>query len=164
MATHIDLEWADGTYRFRLPLPQINELQRKTGKGIGLLFQSVLKGRYNLPDGTGSFGNPIEAEFHSNEIIETIRQGLIGGRKAWLDGTEKALDDPAIAALMLTYVYPERPLAECWSIAASILLACIEGYEEPDKKKEQPARVAKKKKPATTTETDGSIMPAPLAT
>lgn len=136
MATHIDLEWADGVYRFRLPLPQINELQRKTGKGIGILFRDVLKGRYNLPDGGGSFGNPIEAEFHSNDIIETIRQGLIGGRKAWLDGEEVQLDDRAVASLMTTYVYPARPLTQGWEVAAAILMACLEGYDEPDKKKD----------------------------
>lgn len=159
MGTHIDLEWADGTYRFRLPLPQINELQRKTGKGIGALFRDVLKGRYSLPDDGGSFGNPIEAEFHSTDIIETIRQGLIGGRKAWLDGEEKTLDDRAVAALMVTYVYPARPLIDGWEVAAAILMACVEGYEEPDKKKDGSEPIGNEQTEPKPTTADTSTMP-----
>src|SRR5688500_8611411 len=82
----IELAFAACTYTFTLPLPQINELEQKRGIGIGGLFARVLKGRYDIDGQT--IGLPQEAEFYAADLIETIRQGLVGGEKGEADGAE----------------------------------------------------------------------------
>lgn len=152
MQTHINLTFADGEYRFALPLAQINELQIKTKKGIGKLFADVLRGRYIAGDDGATFGMPTEGDYAIADVVETVRLGLIGGGRATVGGEEIAVTPTTVQTLMANYVYPARPLREAWDMAASILLACIEGYEDPQKKSA----------PAETdgqTETDGSTTP-----
>jgi len=83
----------DGEYPFALPFPLVEELQRKTGVGIGALFERVRTLSFSIGD-----------------VSETIRLGLIGG------GMEPA----AAFQLVETYV-KQRPLAETLPVALSIL-------------------------------------------
>lgn len=83
--TAITLAFGNGEYAFRLGLAQIAEIQNRTGAGIGAVYARLLKGRYILGNGD-SYGNPGEAEFFLADIIETIRQGLIGGGSGVADG------------------------------------------------------------------------------
>lgn len=64
----IDLEWADGTYPFCLPLAQLEELQSHCDAG-----PMVIAGR--LEAGSWKVG----------DVYHTLRLGLIGGGMAPVD-------------------------------------------------------------------------------
>lgn len=149
----IELEFADGTYLFRLPLPQISELQTKCGAGLGALFARVMKGRYRFGDEV--IGNPMEAEWHALDLVETIRLGLIGGGRGEANGQAVKVDPIAARRLVDAYVVA-RPLSESWANAAMILGACIEGYSPPAAKDADPPKKARPAKPK-----GGSTTPAP---
>jgi hypothetical protein len=138
----IELEFADGQYLFALPLAQINELQRKTGIGIGGLFARVLKGCARI--GGDVVLAPGQAEFYALDIIETVRHGLIGGGKGVVNGEEVKVT-PILANQMVDAYVLNRPLSESWSLAASILGACIVGYDPPKKDPPASARATKGK-------------------
>lgn len=128
MNTTIDLEFADGEYTFALPLAQIDELQRKTGAGIGELFARVVKGASQI--GEEVILAPGSAQFYAHDLIETVRQGLIGGKKGMVDGIEVKVSPALANKLIATYVLNE-PLVKAWELAVSILGACIMGYSPP---------------------------------
>lgn len=143
--THIDLAFADGTYRFALGLEQINELQTKCKIGIGGLYARVVQGRVS-DDIT--VGHPAYGAYHNEDLVEAVRQGLIGGGQGLVDGVEVKVGPLRANELVERYLLP-MPIARQWDLAAAILFAKIEGYEppEPDKKK---ARGPRRQKPATT--------------
>lgn len=130
----LDIEFADGEYFFALPIARIQELQTKCGIGIGALFARVLRGCVPI-DGQIML-TPGLAEFYATDIVETIRQGLIGGGRGVVNGEEVKVTPPLANRLIEAYVL-DRPLIESWSLAASILAACIVGYDPP--KKDAPA-------------------------
>lgn len=141
MQTHIDLAFADGEYRFALGLAQIHELQTKTGVGIGALYARVLQGRVQDEIGVG---HPAYAAYHVGDLVETIRQGLIGGGEGRVDG--EVVKVSAMRANELVERYGPGAqgvaLADMWALAAAILYAKIEGYAPAvdaanDKKKEE---------------------------
>lgn len=147
MQTHIDLLFADGTYRFALLLDNIRELQMKTGIGIGGLYARVLQGR--VPEDV-AVGHPAYAAYRIEDLIETVRQGLIGGAMGWVDGQEIKVGPLRANELVERYLLP-MPLMEQWNLAAAVLHAKIDGYEPPVKKKARSRR--------RTTPTDGSTLP-----
>jgi hypothetical protein len=129
----IDLEFADGEYHFALGLERINELQRSCGVGIGLVFARLLKGcvRHPLrPDQV--FVEPAQGEFYAADIVETLRQGLIGGGRGVVNGEEVKVTPEVANRLIKAYVL-DRPLVDSWTKAVSILGACIMGYDPPKK-------------------------------
>lgn len=122
--SEVELEFGDGTYRFRLGLKQIAELQEKCGAGIGAIYKRALQGDYKIED-----------------CVETIRLGLVGG----------GLD--AVAARRLVDHYTGLPtftVKSAWDHTVSILIACIQGYEPPVDKKKEPAPLKKTRKSAST--------------
>lgn len=136
MQTSIDLEFADGVYTFKLGLAQIEEIENKCGCGLGEVFSRVLAGRFEN-DGE-FFGHPAHARWKMVDLIETIRQGLLGGGlKANIDGVDVTVSGARANELIRNYV-ADRPKSEAWSLAAAILTAAIEGYSPP--KKDMPAR------------------------
>jgi hypothetical protein len=135
MRNTIELEFADGVYTFALPLPRIDELQRKTGIGIGALFSRVLKGCARIGDEIVLA--PGTAEFYAEDLVETVKQGLIGGGKGIVNGEEIRVT-PVIANRLIDNYVLINPLSDCWSVAASILGAVIVGYDPP--KKDEPAK------------------------
>lgn len=162
-ATAIDLPFADGTYRFRLGLAQIAELQTKCGVGIGGLYARLLRGRYVLD--SVSLGLTTEAEFHIADVVEPIRQGLIGGRQGEVDGVAVEVTSTTAARLIENYLCAKDgtfqvPLREAWNLAVAIIAALIEGYTP---KKAEPAS-APASEEGTAPTTDGSTMPAPSPT
>jgi Phage tail tube protein, GTA-gp10 len=167
MQTSIDLPFADGTYIFRLGLAQINELQSKCGVGVGGLYARLLRGRYVID--TVSLGLTTEAEFHLADVVEPIRQGLIGGRGGEVDGQAVEVSSIAAARLVENYLCAgdgtlRVPLREAWNLAVAIMAALIEGY---DPKKAEPAEApaaaamadAAGAEAATSPATPGSTMP-----
>lgn len=139
---YITLPLGDGEYVFKLNLPQIAELQTKCGIGIGGLYARVLAGRYLLQNGE-NVGMPTEAEWRAEDLLDTIRLALIGGKGGTVDGSTVAVNAARAKELVELYCFPAQPLAQSWSLAAAILTALIEGYTpaaEADKKKaEEPA-------------------------
>lgn len=158
----IDLKFADGEYTFALPIPRLEELQRKTGIGIGGLFSRLLKGVEQVNVGgipeLGVMSYDLsKAEFYALDVVETIRQGLIGGASGVVNGSEVTVT-PAIADTLLKSYVLECPLYQGWSVAVAILAGCIMGYDPP--KKDQPVpgagsppkrKSAAKKKAGSTT-------------
>lgn len=152
MQTHIDLAFADGTYRFALGLAQINEIQLRCKTGIGAVYARVLAGRIA---GDIEVGHPEYGAYHYEDLIETVRQGLIGGAQAVVDGQTVAVSGPRVTELIDNYALA-MPISELWKLAAAILFAKIEGYAPP------PGEEHKKKDVAEgTTGEGGSITPAP---
>jgi hypothetical protein len=169
--TSVDLPFADGVYSFRLGLAQIAELQAKCGVGIGGLYARLLRGRYLVGD--AGLGLASEAEFHLADLIEPIRQGLIGGRRGEVDGQPVEVGTIAAARLVENYLCGRDgtlhvPLREAWNLAVAILAALVEG--QPPKKAPPAVTPADQTAPASTpatavpataeAPTAGSTMPA----
>lgn len=136
------LAFADGEYRFRLGLAQIAEVEAKCGP-IGEVYARLMKGRY-LVDGR-PLGNGAEAAFKVADIIEVVRQALIGGNGGLIGGQEVAVS-PLRANTLVEHYVACRPLLEGWSLAVAIMAALMEGFEPP---KAPPAPKAGKKPKAT---------------
>jgi hypothetical protein len=153
--THIDLKFADGEYRFALGLAQLHELQTKCKTGVGALYARVLAGR--VP-GQVEIGHPLYGQYHIDDLVETIRQGLIGGGEGRVDGEPVPVSAMRANDLVERYVLADGvPLADVWTFAAAVLAAKIEGYEPAIEQ-----AVADEKKnsgDSTTTPTGDSITP-----
>lgn len=133
MQTWVDLPCFDGVYTFKLGLAQISELEKKCDAGIGAIYARTLRGRYGLGEGDIL---PEQSDYRFSELVEIIRQALIGGKHALIDGVERAVSSARANELIANYVLdgPERlVMRQTWAIAASILSALIEGYEPPKK-------------------------------
>lgn len=63
--------FGDGEKTFALTNNEILELERKTGSGIGLIYQQFVSAQFRLPD-----------------TLEVIRLGLIGGGTSPLEAHE----------------------------------------------------------------------------
>lgn len=126
----IDLEFADGEYRFALGLAQIDELQTKCGAGIGEIHGRIIRGAARGPNGSVVL-HPASAGFRVEDLFETIRLGLIGGNSGEVDGKTIEVDPRLALRLMKNYCY-NRPLVEAWQLAASIMLAVISGFTPPE--------------------------------
>lgn len=106
----VTFEWADGTYTFRLPRKQLEELQELCDAGPAWISARIESGSWRFKD-----------------IREPIRLGLIGGGKT----AEQA------RKLVELYVDPPVPLMENLRPAQLILSAVLVGVEdEPPKKAE----------------------------
>lgn len=98
----ITFDWADGTYKFRLALGEIRELQEKTKIGPRRLYLRILAGDWLIDD-----------------LREPIRLGLIGGGMS----PPKALD------LVRRYV-DGRPALESMEPSVRILAAFLTGVSD----------------------------------
>lgn len=136
-ATEITLAFADGEYRFRLGLAQIAAIEDKCGP-IGEAFARLMKGRY-LVNGQ-PLGSTAEAGFKLADVLETVRQGLIGGGSGLVHGQTVNVD-PVRASSLVEFYVASRPLMEGWSLAVAIMTALMEGFTPP---KPQPAPAGKK--------------------
>ena len=142
MQTHIDLPWGDGIYTFRLPLPQIGELQAKAKTGVGTLYAKLLRGRYLRKGlkGVENFGDPSQADYSFEEVYHTVKQALIGGKHGFVDGEDVEVSPQRALELMELYAYPARPMQELWDLAVAILTVTCEGWDDgssPDVKKKE---------------------------
>lgn len=152
MQTHIHLAFADGQYRFALGLVQLHELQTKCGVGIGALVARVIQGRH---ESDISVGHPAYAAYHAEDLVEVVRQGLIGGGEGMVDGQDVKVGAMRANQLVENYLLP-LPLMEQWNIAAAILHAKVNGWVDPDAQKKSVA--GEETEPTTA---GGSTTPAP---
>jgi hypothetical protein len=125
-ATSLELEFADGAYTFKLTMAGINEIQTKCGAGIGKVWQRLAASRLNFMG--EDIGVANNAEFHVADIVEVIRQGLIGGKEGVVDGQTVIVTAGLANRLVENYVLAE-PLQKSWSLAYAIIGALIEGYD-----------------------------------
>lgn len=128
MQTRVTLEWADGSYDFKLPWAACTEIERKSDAGIQAVYERVMVGQSHLAD-----------------VVETIRQGLLGGNGGEVDGEPVECKPVVVNRLIERYVTgPDaRPFAESWTLARTILHTFMQGYEpaggEGSKKKTEVA-------------------------
>lgn len=153
--THIDLFFANGDYRFALGLEQVNELQNACEDGIGAIYARVLQGRVSADI---TVGHPGYAAYKMADIVETVRQGLIGGGQGLVDGQPVKVEAMRANQLVANYLHA-MPLARQWDLAAAILHAKVEGYE-PEESGDHPDETAAEAESDKKKE-DGSTTPGP---
>lgn len=119
------LEFGDGEYLFKLPLKMIAELQDKCGAGIGTIFRRVLTG-----------------EYRGEDLVETVRCGLVGGGLAGPD-----------ARKLIDRYCDSWPLDVWHQHATAVLVACVQGYGGGDKSKKAMAREKRNSPSPMPTET-----------
>ena len=142
MQSWLDLPCFDGVYTFKLGLAQISEIEKKCDAGLGAIYARTLRGRYGMAEGDIL---PVEGQYRFAELVEVIRQGLIGGKHALVDGVDVLITSARASELIQNYVLDgsERMVVrQTWAIAAAILSALIEGYDPPKKKEPEPEPVA----------------------
>lgn len=115
------LDWADGTYSFRLSLAGAIELEEKCDAPIAVIHARLIGGAYKISD-----------------VRETIRIGLIGGGM-----------DPVKALNLVRKYVDDRPLAESWIIARVIMGGLFHGFEAHPINPPKPA--AKEERPNAST-------------
>lgn len=120
MQTAINLPFADGEYTFKLPIKRICELEAKAGP-IDAVRHRLMNGGWSLHD-----------------VVETIRQGLIGGGKGEVSGVPVEVTALRANSLIDNYV-DGHSIAEHHITARAVITALYVGYA--------PAQAAKKKAP-----------------
>ena len=126
MDTAITLPFADGQYRFWLPLPQVFEVERKTNDTSILVLEERMRAAIGV-DEDGSFVFTGGGAAMVGDVTQVIRCALIGGDSSLVDGTEGDVGPLLAKQLVDGYVYPARPLAEGVVLAWRILHAAING-------------------------------------
>lgn len=134
MQTWIDIKFADGEYTFKLGLAQISELERKCNDGIGAIYARTTKGRYGYLPGEGLAD---EGQYRFPELIEIIRQCLIGGGAGVVDGSPVKVSsiraNDLIDAYLIGATDQRMTASAIWALAYTALRALIEGYDPPKK-------------------------------
>ena len=127
METALTTDFADGTYRFWLPLPQAFELQRSADVSIIEFEQALRDGVGQDADGKFAFlgGGAVSVK----AILEVVRLGLIGGGFGMVQGEEIEVGPLRAKELLETYVYPARPLSEAAALAYHIAYAAVFGVK-----------------------------------
>jgi len=110
----IDLDWADGTYRFALRWGELAELQEKTEAGPYAVLQRIGSGSWRIED-----------------LSNVVRLGLIGGGMT-----------PGDAMKKVRFYVEQRPPMESVALAYAILQAALLGApDEPMGEAEAPSQV-----------------------
>jgi hypothetical protein len=130
--TAVEIDFADGRYRFWLPLPQVVELERKTGDTSILVIEERLRAAIGVEENEG--GEPRFVFLGGgaamvSDVRETLRLGLIGGGSGMVDGQEVEVGPNTARQLVDAYVYPARPLGEGVVLAWRVLHAAIHGVQ-----------------------------------
>lgn len=103
-SARITIDWADGSYEFRLGLGELRELQEKCKAGPPAIHRRLIQGEWMV-----------------NDIRETLRLGLIGG------GLE-----PSRALAKIARYVDARPLNENLFPAITILHVALNGVDDED--------------------------------
>lgn len=114
--TDIVLPFANGRYLFKLPIRRIREVETLAGP-IDLVRHRLLHGGYSIDD-----------------VIGVLQQGLIGGGKGWVNGTEVEVTTLRAESLIDNYV-EGGALAEHHVTARQVIAALFVGYEPEDGQK-----------------------------
>ncbi|KAB2781265.1 gene transfer agent family protein [Brucella anthropi] len=112
----ITLDFADGTYKFRLAWGQLAELQENCDAGPYVILERLQNRSWRL-----------------NDIRENIRLGLIGGGM-----------DPMSALKLVKRYVEDRPLLENVKLAQAVLTVALIGA--PEEEVGEPKAAGRKKK------------------
>ncbi|QDC37104.1 gene transfer agent family protein [Sphingobium fuliginis] len=120
MQTHLTLDWADGSYDFRLTWSGCAEIERKCNAGIQAVYERVMLAGASTVD-----------------VVEIIRQGLLGGKTGLVDEQPVEVKPATANALIARYVTGEDapPFADSWNVAKAILHTFMVGHEAAQKKR-----------------------------
>ena len=118
MQTYIDLDFADGNYRFSLSLARLNAVQEKCGP-IFAVFNRIAQGQCSYED-----------------ALEIVREALIGGARGEVSGKEIPVTPAKANQLVRDYI-EEAPLQNAVILAQAILSARMFGYESDKKDKKK---------------------------
>lgn len=133
----VDLEWADGTYPFCLPLAQLEELQTLCDAGPMVIAQRLEQGLWT-----------------SKEVYHTLRLGLIGGGMAPTEALRKT---------KLYVLAEDRPWAENVPFAHAVISAVIFGKaDEPVGKSRAAGKRRARRAARTESSTSGTSTPSAL--
>ncbi|WP_420139819.1 gene transfer agent family protein [Sphingomonas sp.] len=136
MQTWAAFPFANGTYKFALGLEQIKEIERAAGAGLGAIYARTSKGRYGFADGEIF---PDLAEYRFPELVEVIRQALIGGGEGMVDGEDVKVSAVRANDLVQAYLIgisdQRMAMTQIWALAYAILHALVHGYSPPKKGK-----------------------------
>lgn len=132
METAVEAKFADGTYRFWLPLPQVFELERNCGSLLAI--EERLRAAIAV-DATGDVVFVGGGAATIKEIRETVRLALIGGNNGMVAGEEIEVGPGKATDLVDAYLFPARPIAEGASLAWRVLEAAIFGVQLKKKSK-----------------------------
>lgn len=134
METAVTADFADGTYRFWLGLPQIVALERACADTSILVIEERLRAAIGVEGEDFTFvggGSAMIAD-----VRETIRLALIGGNHAEVGEEEVEVGPIRAKQLVDEYIAPARPLSEGVVLAWRVLHAAIFGVRL--KKKAEP--------------------------
>ncbi|MFN3474087.1 MAG: hypothetical protein ACK4ZW_08585 [Blastomonas sp.] len=133
MDTRVEIPFGDGEYSFWLPLPQVVELERLSGRPMLAIEESLRQAIGTGPDGLSFLGG---GSGHTKDVLDILRLGLIGGNCGMVDGEEQEVGPLRAKQLVEQYAYPARPLSENVVQAWRVVSAAIFGVEL--KKKAEP--------------------------
>lgn len=143
MQTEITLPFADGQYAFKLPIKRIVEIEAKSGP-IDLVKHRLMNGGWSIHD-----------------VVETIRQGLIGGGKGEVNG--QPVEVTALRANSLVENYIDgHAIAEHHLTARAIIAALYVGYA-PMQEAKKKAPVKRSRKPSTGASSSTTAEPSASA-
>jgi hypothetical protein len=134
--TWISLPFGNGIYVFRLGPHQIAEIERACDAGIGRIYARVAAGRFGFkPDEA----LPDNGEFRWPELVEIIRQGLIGGGEGVVDGNDVKVSpiraNDLIDAYLLGATDKRMTMTAIWAHAYAVIHPLMHGYDPPKKAK-----------------------------
>lgn len=132
MQTRVEMPFGDGEYVFWLPLPQVVELERVTGRPMLAIEESLRQAIGGTGDGELSFLGGGSA--NAKDVLDVLRLGLIGGNSGMVHGEEVEVGPIRAKQLVEQYAYPARPLSEGVVQAWRVLSAAIFGVELQQKK------------------------------
>lgn len=149
MQTWVDLPCFDGVYTFKLGPAQINEIQNKCNAGIGKVYSRTMAGRFAFGD---SDFQPDLADFRFEDLVEIIRQGLIGGKHALVDEKDVLITSARANDIIANYVMDgadRMVLVQTWALAANILDKLMHGFVPPKKAEPDEAPAAPTRRSTT---------------
>jgi len=158
MQTSVEIEIANGIYPCAIGLQGVREIEKVGGGGyIGDIIARTLAGRMLLP--SDDIGAPLQTlpdimagRYRIDEIIEWVRQGLIGGAatgaRPIIDGIPAATPCTQSRANEVIQNYllpPNGSLETLWNLAAFIAINLAQGYTPIEKKSPRVVETAKPK-------------------
>lgn len=151
--TALQKRFADGVYRFWLPLPQVIEIERKCGTRAtdGTVTAKSLFTIYDQLSGGLADNDGLPVYFGGGAALiadarAVIHCALVGGNHGMVDGVEIEVGPGRAQELVDAYTYPNRPLIEAVHLAWHILHAAIVGIDV--KKKGQSAEAGEAAQPS----------------
>lgn len=134
MDTAYFADFADGHYKFWLPMPRVIAAEREMGCSIFALFHNL--GEY-IASSSGVFvlAGPSPATLKQCHAL--IRNALVGGNEGTVGGEVIAVGDSLGLELVATYTYPARSAMQDLDLTWRILDAAIYGVKPPESAKKK---------------------------